>query len=71
MAGLSAILDRNRYTPADVPELETKILITGPHQPPTIDDLGAEIASEVDWVPNMDLLFVPSREYLYPKGQSQ
>jgi uncharacterized hydrophobic protein (TIGR00271 family) len=43
-----------------------KILITGPEQPPTIEDLGAQIESEVEWVAEVDLRFVPSRDYVYP-----
>jgi len=42
-----------------------RILITGPEQPSTIEDLGAQIKSEVEWVAEVDLRFFPSRDYLY------
>jgi len=42
-----------------------KILITGPEQPSTVEDLGAQIESEVEWVSEVDLRFVPSRDYVY------
>ena len=42
-----------------------KILVTGSEQPPTIEDLGAHIKSEVEWVAEIDLRFVPSRDYVY------
>ncbi len=46
-----------------------KILIAGPEQPPTIDDLGAQIRSEVEQVAKVDLRYVPSRDYQYPGAQ--
>lgn len=46
---------------------KAKILITGPDQPPTIDDLGAQIASEVEQVAEVDLRYVPSQDYKHPK----
>jgi uncharacterized hydrophobic protein (TIGR00271 family) len=42
-----------------------KILVTGSEQPSTVEDLGAQIKSEVEWVAEVDLRFVPSRDYLY------
>ena len=36
-----------------------------PEQPSTVEDLGAQIKSEVEWVAEVDLRFVPSRDYLY------
>lgn len=38
-----------------------KILFTGSEQPSTVEDLGAQIKSEVEWVAEVDLRFVPSR----------
>ena len=46
-----------------------KILIAGPEQPPTIDDLGAQIRSEVEHVAKVDLRYVPSQDYQYPGAQ--
>jgi uncharacterized hydrophobic protein (TIGR00271 family) len=46
---------------------KAKILITGPEEPPTIDDLGAQIASEVEQVAVVDLSYVPSQDYKHPK----
>lgn len=42
-----------------------RILITGPEQPSTVEDLGARIKSEVEWVAEVDLRFFPSRDYVY------
>ena len=47
------------------------ILISGTETPPTIDDLGAEIQSEVKQIAKVDLRFVPSRGYLYPKEHTE
>ena len=46
-----------------------KILIAGPERPPTIDDLGAQIRSEVEHVAKVDLRYVPSQDYQYPGAQ--
>ena len=46
-----------------------KILIAGPKQPPTIDDLGAQISSEVEHVAKVDLRYIPSQDYQYPGAQ--
>ena len=43
-----------------------KILISGPEQPPSIDDLGAEIKSKVEHVAEVDLRYVPSQDFQYP-----
>ena len=43
-----------------------KILMTGSERPITIDDLAADIRSKVDQVTDIDLRFVPSRDYRYP-----
>ncbi len=43
-----------------------KVLITGLEQPPDIDDLGAQIQSEVDHVAQIELRFLPSQDYRYP-----
>jgi uncharacterized hydrophobic protein (TIGR00271 family) len=42
-----------------------KILVTGPEQPTTIEDLGTEIRSEVKQVSEIDLRFVPSKYFVY------
>lgn len=42
-----------------------KILISGPEQPPSIDDLGAKIKSEVEHVAEVDLRYVPSQDFQY------
>ena len=47
------------------------ILIAGPEQPPTIDDLGAQIRSEVEHVVEVDLRYVPSQDYKYPRARSR
>jgi uncharacterized hydrophobic protein (TIGR00271 family) len=46
-----------------------KILMTGSEQPTTIEDLGAEIRSEVKQVSEIDLRFVPSRDFVYVVGR--
>jgi len=43
-----------------------KIVVTGPQQPSTIDDLGAQVNAEVDGIVKLDLRFFPSQSYLYP-----
>jgi uncharacterized hydrophobic protein (TIGR00271 family) len=43
-----------------------RILITGPDRPVSFEELGTQIASEVDQVSEVDLRFVPSRDYRYP-----
>lgn len=43
-----------------------KILISGPEQPPSIYDLGAEIKSKVEHVAEVDLRYVPSQDFQYP-----
>mgnify|MGYP001814100228 FL=1 len=42
-----------------------KILITGPDRPSSIDGLGAKIKSEVEYVAEVDLRYVPSQDYRY------
>ena len=42
-----------------------KILITGPDRPSSIDGLGAKIKSEVAYVAEVDLRYVPSQDYRY------
>jgi uncharacterized hydrophobic protein (TIGR00271 family) len=44
---------------------KAKILVTGSEPPSTVEDLGAQIKSEVDWVEEVDLRFLPSRDYVY------
>jgi uncharacterized hydrophobic protein (TIGR00271 family) len=44
---------------------KAKILVTGSEPPSTVEDLGAQIKSEVDWVEEVDLRFLPSRDYAY------
>lgn len=46
-----------------------KILMTGSEQPTTIEDLGAEIRSEVKQVSEIDLRFVPSKDFVYLVGR--
>ena len=45
---------------------KVKILITGAEIPSSIDDLTTQVRSEVAQVTNIDLRFVPSRDYRYP-----
>ena len=79
MAGLSAgedqlhIRERVRQYPSDfvirsvlVSGGTAKILMTGSERPPTIEDLGAKIQSEVEEVAHIDLRFVPSQDYRHP-----
>jgi uncharacterized hydrophobic protein (TIGR00271 family) len=48
---------------------KVKIVMTGSEQPTTIEDLGAEIRSEVRRVSEIDLRFFPSEDYVYLVGQ--
>ena len=43
-----------------------EILMTGSERPITIEDLAADIRAKVDQVTDIDLRFVPSRDYRYP-----
>jgi len=43
-----------------------KILITGAVEPPTIEDLGKQIQSEVEYVIEIDLRYLPSSCYKFP-----
>ena len=44
---------------------KAEILITGPDRPSSIDDLGAKIKSEVEYVAEVDLRYVPSQDFRY------
>ena len=46
-----------------------KILMTGSEQPTTIEDLGAEIRSEVKQISEIYLRFVPSKNFAYVVGR--
>lgn len=48
---------------------KVKIVMTGSEQPTTIEDLGAEIRSEVRQVSEIDLRFFPSEDFVYLVGQ--
>ncbi|UCE88503.1 MAG: TIGR00341 family protein [Pseudomonadota bacterium] len=43
-----------------------KIIVSGTERPSTIEDLGAEIQSQIKQIAKVDLLYVPSSSYLYP-----
>lgn len=45
---------------------EAKIIISGPERPPTIEDLVADIQSDVAQIAKVDLGYVPSIRYVYP-----
>ena len=42
------------------------ILMTGSERPATIEDLATQIQSKVEHIDDIDLRFVPSRDYQYP-----
>ena len=45
---------------------EAKIIISGPERPSTIEDLVADIQSDVAQIAKVDLGYVPSIRYVYP-----
>ena len=45
---------------------KAKIIITGPERPSTIEDLVADIQSDVAQIAKVDFLYVPSIRYMYP-----
>ena len=46
-----------------------EIVITGSEQPTTIEDLGAEIRSEVRQVSEIDVRYFPSTDFVYAVGR--
>ncbi len=45
---------------------KVKIVISGTERPPNIEDLGAEIQSQVEQIAKVKLLYIPSSLYQYP-----